>query len=55
MSIVAKACGSLRRRFVERQARGRSWSELAQNLADSGDDLSKRMHEAPDTWPSAGG
>lgn len=49
MSIVSKTIGSVLRRFMERQARGRSWSELVGNLAESGDDLAKRMHDAPDT------
>lgn len=49
MSIVSKVIGRVLRRFMERQARGRDWSELAENLAAAGDDLAKRMRDAPDT------
>jgi len=49
MNIVGKTIGALLRRFFERQARARSWDDLARNLASSGDDLAKRMHTAPDT------
>lgn len=49
MSLIGRAIGSVLRRVVERQARGRGWSDLAQSLAESGDDLATRMHDAPDT------
>ena len=49
MNIVGKTIGAILRRFFERQARARSWDDLARNLASSGHDLAKRMHAAPDT------
>ncbi len=49
MSIIKQAIGSVLRRVVEKQARGRGFRDLAGSLAESGDDLALRMRDAPDT------
>lgn len=49
MSVIGRVIGGVLRPILERQAKGRSVHEFAEALERSGEEVEKRLRDAPDT------